>query len=60
MKLSQKALQLVMFFTIVIPAAAANGAENPFYKGKTLTVLINYATGGLTDIEGWLVAKHLA
>jgi tripartite-type tricarboxylate transporter receptor subunit TctC len=34
-------------------------ADTPFYKGKTLTVLINYATGGPTDIEGRLVAKHL-
>ena len=42
------------------PLSAANGAENPFYKGKTLTVLINYATGGPTDIEGRLAAKHLA
>jgi putative tricarboxylic transport membrane protein len=35
-------------------------AESPFYKGKTLTVLINYATGGPTDIEGRLAAKHLS
>lgn len=35
-------------------------AETPFYKGKTLTVIINYAAGGPTDIEGRLVARHLA
>jgi len=34
-------------------------AEAPFYKGKTITVLINYAAGGPTDIEGRLVARHL-
>jgi tripartite-type tricarboxylate transporter receptor subunit TctC len=60
MKMSQKALQLAMLFTIVVPSIAANGAENLFYKSKTLTVLINYATGGPTDIEGRLAAKHLA
>ena len=60
MKLSQKVLRLAMLLTVLVPAVAANGAESPFYKGKTLTVLINYATGGPTDIEGRLAAKHLA
>src|SRR3954470_9182760 len=35
-------------------------AEEPFYKGKRITVLINFAAGGPTDIEGRLFAKHLA
>src|SRR4029077_6987454 len=39
-------------------AASANGAE-PFYKGKRITVLINFAAGGPTDIEGRLFAKYL-
>ena len=35
-------------------------AQEPFYKGKRLTILINFAAGGPTDIEGRLFAKHLA
>jgi tripartite-type tricarboxylate transporter receptor subunit TctC len=35
-------------------------AEDPFYKGKRLTMLINYAPGGPSDIEGRLLARHLA
>ena len=35
-------------------------ADNPYYKGKRLTVLINFTAGGPTDIEGRLFAKHLA
>src|SRR4051812_42963937 len=34
-------------------------ADDPFYKGKRLTMLINFAAGGPTDIEGRLFAKHL-
>ena len=34
-------------------------AEKPFYEGKTVTVLINYAPGGPTDVEGRLLARHL-
>ena len=40
--------------------ATAAGAQEPFYKGKRLTILINFAAGGPTDIEGRLFAKHLA
>jgi len=35
-------------------------AEDPFYRGKRITLLINFATGGPTDIEGRLFAKHVA
>jgi len=35
-------------------------ADDPFYRGKRLTILINFASGGPTDIEGRLFAKHLA
>ena len=34
-------------------------AEEPFYKGKQLTLLINFGSGGPTDIEGRLLAKHI-
>jgi hypothetical protein len=41
-------------------ASIAAQADEPFYKGKRLTILINFAAGGPTDIEGRLFAKHLA
>lgn len=44
---------------IMLGAVASFAAETPFYQGKTLTVLINFATGGPTDIEGRLVARYL-
>jgi tripartite-type tricarboxylate transporter receptor subunit TctC len=40
--------------------ASSAVADNPYYKGKRLTVLINFTAGGPTDIEGRLFAKHLA
>src|SRR5262245_64635720 len=41
-------------------AATPAAAQDPFYKGKRITILINFAAGGPTDIEGRLFAKHLA
>ena len=35
------------------------GAQEPFYQGKRLTLMINFAAGGPTDIEGRLLAKHI-
>ena len=40
-------------------AASPAPAQEPFYKGKRLTLLINFAAGGPTDIEGRLFAKYL-
>jgi tripartite-type tricarboxylate transporter receptor subunit TctC len=46
---------------LAMTAAGASGAAaaDPFYKGKRLTVLINFAPGGPTDIEGRLFAKYI-
>ena len=43
-----------------LSGSASFAADQPFYKGKTLTFLINYAPGGPTDIEGRVLARHLA
>ena len=42
-----------------VVASAPGAADEPFYKGKRLTVLVNYAAGGPTDIEGRLLARHI-
>lgn len=34
-------------------------AETPFYAGKRLTLLINFAAGGPADVEGRLFAKYI-
>ena len=51
-----------LLFVIVFSAlwtGSSFSADTPFYRGKTLTVLINFAAGGPTDIEGRLVARYL-
>lgn len=35
------------------------GAQAQFYKGKTITIIVNYPAGGPTDVEGRIVAQHL-
>jgi hypothetical protein len=51
----------VAFCTVTILAAPSQvQADEPFYKGKRLTLLINFAAGGPTDIEGRMFSKHLA
>jgi tripartite-type tricarboxylate transporter receptor subunit TctC len=49
---------LALFACMARPAGAL--AADPFYKGKRLTVMVNYAAGGPTDIEGRLFARHVA
>ena len=45
-------------FAVAMLATGA-AANEPFYKGKRLSVLINYGSGGPADIEGRLVARHI-
>ena len=50
---------LLVIVVSALCAASSFAADTPFYRGKTLTVLINFAAGGPTDIEGRLVARFL-
>ena len=50
---------LLVLGSVLLPAPAFPG-QAPFYQGKNLTFLINFAAGGPTDIEGRIVARHLA
>ena len=39
--------------------ACTQSAFAQLYKGKTITMIVNYPAGGPTDIEGRIVAQHL-
>jgi tripartite-type tricarboxylate transporter receptor subunit TctC len=43
------------FVAAILPEAALA----QFYRGKTVTMIINYPAGGPSDIEGRIVAQHL-
>jgi hypothetical protein len=49
----------LMVVVALAAAVFADPALAQFYKGKTVTMIINYPAGGPTDIEGRIVAQHL-
>jgi hypothetical protein len=44
---------------IVLAASTPNIAQAQYYKGKTITMIVNYPAGGPTDLEGRVVAQYL-
>jgi tripartite-type tricarboxylate transporter receptor subunit TctC len=52
-------IALGLALAALLALATRAQADEPFYKGKRLTLLINFAAGGPTDIEGRLFAKYL-
>ena len=52
-----RAVAALAFAAVLGVASAA--ADVPFYKGKRLTILVNFAAGGPTDIEARMFAKRL-
>jgi tripartite-type tricarboxylate transporter receptor subunit TctC len=51
---------LICACVLSLAAGRAPAADRPFYQGRTVTFLINFAAGGPTDIEGRIVTRHLA
>jgi tripartite-type tricarboxylate transporter receptor subunit TctC len=56
MPFARAVIALCAFLAVAAPRAYA---QDPFYKNKRLNLLINFAAGGPSDIEGRLLAKHL-
>jgi tripartite-type tricarboxylate transporter receptor subunit TctC len=54
-----RALSAVAGLALAAAASAPTSALAQFYKGKTITMIVNYPAGGPTDIEGRIVAQHL-
>jgi tripartite-type tricarboxylate transporter receptor subunit TctC len=57
---SARMAMLGICIAALLAGASHARAEEPFYKGKRITLLINFAAGGPTDIEGRLFARYLA
>src|SRR5262245_16976571 len=54
--MTKRALALAPVVVLVLSAAPAAAQ---FYKGKTLTLLVNYGVGGNIDTEARILARHL-
>ena len=50
---------LVTMCAMTLFFVAAEPAPAQFYKGKTITIIVNYPAGGPTDVEARIVAQHL-
>ncbi len=57
--LLRRLLPFVIAALLALGLSNAARADEPFYQGKRLTLLINFAPGGPTDVEGRLLAKHI-
>src|SRR6266536_794113 len=51
---------ILSFWGVILLVTPSPSAEKSFYQGKTINFVINFAAGGPTDIEGRIVARHLA
>jgi len=49
----------VLGLCVAALSAPHAAADEAFYQGKRLTLIVNFAAGGPTDIEGRLFAKHV-
>ena len=54
----------IRWLSVLVMALSASfahaAAADSFYAGKRLTLLINFAAGGPSDVEGRMIANYLA
>ena len=50
---------LLAGLAVLAASVCSQTALAQFYKGKTVTMIVNYPPGGPTDIEGRIIAQHL-
>jgi tripartite-type tricarboxylate transporter receptor subunit TctC len=52
-------IALMLAMLVLTPAAARADAVADFYKGKSVSVIVGYGTGGGYDVYGRLLARHI-
>ena len=52
-------LALAVLLGASLPLAAAAQTPEQFYKGRTVTLIVGFAPGGINDISARVVGKHL-
>jgi tripartite-type tricarboxylate transporter receptor subunit TctC len=52
-------LRLIAVGLMILTAVVSNEAQAQYFKGKTITTIVNYPAGGPTDVEARIVALHL-
>ena len=58
---SLRVVSIAVFSLFAVRVPLGWTAEKPpFYQGKTINIIINFAAGGPTDIESRIFAKHLS
>src|SRR3954466_2676869 len=50
---------MLVVLSFIVLTTIPDSARAQFYKGKTITMIVNYPAGGPTDLEGRIVALHL-
>lgn len=56
----QRLAMAVLAFAVLASARLSPASAEAFYAGKKLTLLINFAAGGPSDVEGRVIANYLA
>ena len=52
-------MRSLVFLATAMATTPATAADNDFYRGKTISLVINYTVGGPTDTEVRLLARHI-
>ena len=50
---------LAVLLGALLPRGAAAQTPEQFYKGRTVTLIVGFAPGGINDISARIVGKHL-
>src|SRR6266404_9898894 len=50
---------MLLVLGLIVLVIVPDNAQAQFYKGKTITMIVNYPAGGPTDLEGRIIAQHL-
>src|SRR5256885_16393505 len=52
-------IALAILLGAALPLAAMAQTPEQFYKGRTVTLIVGFAPGGINDISGRIVGRHL-
>src|SRR5258706_15495286 len=57
--MTARACMAALFGAVLLASPAAAQTPEQFYRGKNVTIVVGFSTGGMYDIDARLLARHL-
>jgi len=52
-------LKIILLLSVAVLSTTTAGAQEPFFKGKTVRIIVGFSPGGAFDVYSRVISRHI-